>query len=155
MSFRRRKGSFPVPVMEEVDLMVIAQEIPLKKRFDFVSRIIWYVQWPSNQVLFTTFGVDTALTNGIQVKYINDLILPHPIRTNGEFSETAYDVRIDTDATGTKINQLTARLSFTKFTKDEVGLKIDAWRNLFLVVQDNLSGSSNSKIIATVEGWRI
>lgn len=144
-----------MPVLEEVDLMVTAQVIPLKKRFDWISRIIWTIVFPSATVLFTSFGVDAALTNGIQIKYINNLILPHGIKSNGEFSETSYDTRIDTDATGVKINYLVSRLSFTRFTKDRNGLRIDAWRNLFLVVQDDLSGSSNTHIIATVEGWRI
>lgn len=154
MSFRRRK-QFPVPVLEEVDLKVIVSVIPLKNRFDYISRIIWAVVFASNTVLYTSFGADPALTKGVQIKYIDNFLLPHGIKSNGEFSETSYDTRIDTDATGTKINYLTSRLSFTKFTKDGVGLKIDAWRNLFLVVQDDLSGSANTHIIATVEGWRI
>ena len=156
MSFLdRKKGRWPVPVMEEVNLKVIVSEIKLKKRFDFITRIIWFVQWPSATVLFSTFGVDAALTNGIQVKYLDQLILPHGIKTNAEFSETSYDVRIDSDATAPKINNLTARMSFFKFTRKAEGIKIDAWRNLSFLVQDNLSGSSNTHIIATVQGWRI
>ena len=152
--FDKARDRYPVPVIEEIDLKVTTREIPLTKSFKFVSRIIFHIEFATNTLEFTKFGIDTALTNGIQIKYLNELILPHGIHNNGEFSAIAYDTRIDTDATGTKINFLNSRFSFTRFTRDELGLKIDSRRQFFLVVQDDLSGSANTTIECYVEGWR-
>ena len=151
---RKRPKVTQFPVMEELNLMVTPKNVPLTKDFLYVKRIIFNIEWPSATVLFSTFGVDAALTNGLQVKYANHLILPHGITKNSEFSEFSYDVRIDTDATAPKINTLTARLSLWKFTKNGEGLRIDPDRELFVVVQDDLSGSSNTHIAANVQGWR-
>ncbi len=153
--FNRGKDKFPIPVVEEIDLKVTAGEISLKKDINCISRILFTIVFPTNTLLYTTFGVDAALTNGINIRYLKELLFDHGIRTNGEFMEFAYDINILTDATAVKINYLTARLSFFKFTKDDLGLKIDSRRKFFLVVGDNLSGSSNTRIIANVQGWRI
>ncbi len=154
MPRRTRPKVTQFPVMEEVNLMVTTQEILVSYDFLFVKRIIFNIQWPAATVLFSTFGVDAALTNGIQIKYADKLILPHGIRSNAEFGEFSYDVRIDTDATAPKINTLTSRLSIWKFTKNGEGLRIDPDRPLFVVVQDDLSGSSNTHIAANIQGWR-
>ena len=152
---RRRPKVTQFPVMEEIDLIKTVSKIRIRDDFLFVKRIIYNIQWPANQVLFSTFGVDAALTNGLQLEYNDHLLLPHGIKTNAEFGETMYDVRIDTDATGvTKLNSLTARLSIWKFTKNGEGLRIDPDRQLFLVVQDDLSGTSKTHNTANVQGWR-
>lgn len=152
--FDKARDRFPFPVVDELDLKVIAKDVPLKKSFDFISRIIWFVQFPTATILFTEFGVDAALTNGIQIKYLNQLILPHGIRNNAEFSKYSYDTRIDSDATAPKINYLSSRFSFTRFTRNMLGIKVDSRRQFFISVQDDLSGSSNTTISAMIEGWR-
>lgn len=140
--------------MEELDLMVSEQDVPLTQDFLYIKRIMFNVQWANATVLFSTFGVDAALTKGIQLKYMDKIILPHGIKNNAEFNEFAYDVRIDSDATAVKLNTLVARLSFWKYTENSKGLRIDPDRKFFVVVQDDLSGSSNIHIAANVQGWR-
>jgi hypothetical protein len=154
VSRRKRARVTQFPVMEELNLKVSEQDVPLTQDFLFVKRIVFNIQWPAATVLFSTFGVDAALTNGIQLKYANRLILPHGIKFNSEFGEFCYDTRIDTDATAPKINTLTARLSIWKFTKNGEGLRLDPDRKFFIVVQDDLSSSANTHITANVQGWR-
>lgn len=153
-SAKRRKVT-QFPVMEEIDLKVTVQEIPLTKDFLFVKRVIFNIQWAAVKELFSTFGVDAALTNGIQIKYAGHLLFPHGIRNNAEFGEYMYDLLVVTDETPvTALNSLVARFSFDRITKNGEGLRINPDRKFYLVVQDDLSGSANTHLVANVQGWR-
>lgn len=153
MSDRNKPRKLQFPVIEELNLRVTAQDVPLTKPFRFVKRIIFHIEFATNTLVFTAFGKETALAKGLQIKYANELLLPHGLQRNGDFSGVSYDTRIDTDATGTKINFLNSRFSFWKFTRNGEGLRITPDKQLSVVVQDDLS-SSNTLIEAYVQGWR-
>ena len=148
------QDAYPFPVIEEIDLDVVPQTLYLTKDFLFVSRVIWNIQWADPNPSWSEFGIDGALTNGLQIEYRGEFILPHGITTNGEFGETSYDVRLNQDFTAVKTNTLQSRLSFTRFTGDRLGLKIDTNKRFGIVVQDDLSGTGNTHVAANIEGWK-
>ena len=143
-----------IPVIEGIDLKVNISEIEVSKHFDFITRVIWHVQWQNPNPTWILFGGDAALTNGIQIKYIDDFVLDHGIIDNAHFGAVAYDTRLDQDLGGTKTNVLQSRLSFFRFTKDNRGLHLTNDKRFAIVVQDDLSSSGNDVIEVHVEGWR-
>lgn len=143
-----------MPVIESLDLKVTAQDVQITLPFRWITRIIFSIHWAAATLLFSTFGVDAALTIGLQILYDEQPLLPSPIKTNNGFSDYSYDTRIDSDATAVKLRHLVSRLSFFKFTKGVKGLFIDSEKRFSIKVQDDLSGSSNSVIKCMVEGWR-
>lgn len=142
------------PVIEEIELNVAAKVIEVEKHFDYISRVVWNIEWVEVAYNWTNFGVDAALTGGIQIKYANRHILPHGIRKNSDFGALAYDTKLIIDNAAAKNVLLQSRFSFTKFTKDMKGLHITNDKRFAIVVQDDLSGTSNSVIEVYVEGWK-
>lgn len=153
MSFEK-----PFPVIETLDLRVTAQEIETTKYFTYLSRIIFIIEWASNSTFFSQFGGDAALTNGLQLSYRDRLLLDptHTLKSINEFSHYMYDVRVDVDDTAvTKLRHMTGRLSFFKFTYDDLGLFISPDHKFRIIVQDDLSGSANTEILAILQGWQL
>lgn len=142
-----------MPVIEHLSLDVDgsagAIEVVPQKNYKRISRIIFHLEWLAAQIIFTNFMAGSALTNGLNLLYEGRELLNVPIKTITGFSEYAYDTRVTQDGSGTKVNQLVSRLSFTKFTNDQ-GLVIDSRRTFKFTVSDNLSGTA---IHVVVEGW--
>lgn len=143
-----------VPVIEILNLKVAAGTIRPTQPFTFLTRVIAHIDWASADISFAKFGVDTALTNGIQFTYIDHNMLPQPIKKLDDFTLYAYDTRIDSDTQTTPAHHMSSRLSFFKFTLEGKGLIISPFHRFAVIVQDNLSGSSNTAIELVLQGWR-
>jgi hypothetical protein len=141
-----------IPLIEVVDIRKTAQTLEIQKPFIFIERLIIYIKFASNTILFTTFGKEAALTNGIQLSYNDMDLLDEEWKDNSDFLLYAYDVRTDTDATGTKINILTSRFTFTKFTPN--GIYMEGSNKLEIKIGDDLS-SSNTEVKLVFEGWKV
>ena len=146
----------PTPVIDVLDLRVNIGEVRPNKTFRYLRRMMFSIIFPANSVLFSKFGADAALTNGIKMIYKGEAVAPIGLKDMFSFSRLAYDMRIDTDETAvTKLNMMTARFSMWKVTRDEMGFYMGAGTDFHFKVQDNLSGSANTSIVVILQGWRI
>lgn len=143
------------PIFEVLDLRVTAQTLSPTKPFQLISRLIWYIRFPLNNVLFSNFGADGALTNGIQLKYNEIELLDEPIQDLSDLPHYAYDFDLIQDATAvTKLNMAFSRWSFVKLGGNEFnGLVVGRDKKFEVIVNDDLSGSANTEIHCVVEGW--
>jgi len=78
-------------------------------------------------------------------------IIPYNIVSNLQFSQFAYDTRVDSDDRNPKDNILTSRLTFTKFCPD--GIVVSTDRPLDIHIYEDLSGLA-STVKITLEGFR-
>ena len=156
MAFKREQRDLTnaYPVIEEIDLMTTAKAIFLKKDFRFITRVIFNIEWTEVNYNWLKFGIDAALTNGIQLMYHGNFILPHGLVKNSDFGAIAYDTSLTIDNAAAKNALLQSRLSFFKFTHKGEGLRITNAKRFAIVVQDDLSGSLNNVIECYVQGWR-
>lgn len=143
------------PVFDELNLVVDISSVKPEKEFRFITRIMFGIQWAAAAISFAKFGADNVLAKGLQLKYGTELILPMGLISLNEFSDIAYDCRIDSDAQATPQHHMICRLSFFKIVGHSNGIWIGPNRQLSIEVQDDLSGTSNNKIHATFEGWLI
>lgn len=144
-----------VPVLDVLDLKVAAQTIKPEQTFTFLSRCIFQISWAAATKVFTQFGADAALTNGINLTYIKHEILPDTLKDMNSFSLYAYDTRVDTDTGAAPSHIMSSRFSFWKFTHDSRGLRLSPYREFGIVLKDDLSSSNNAIIKVVLEGWRL
>ena len=112
------------------------------------------VVFATNTPVWSGFGVDAALTKGIQINYFGKPLFPHSIKSNIDIIHFMKTAQMYTDSTGTKINIISGYLKFRDFTRDNRGLKITPERIFKIEVLDDLSGSSNTEITVHLFGWR-
>lgn len=152
--FDTKEDIYPFPVIEEIEFDVAAQEIEITKDFRYISRLIFKLRWASTAPNWALFGGDAALTNGLQIRYRGELILPHGIKNNTDFAGLSYDTQLEIDNAATKNCILYSRLSFTRFTNRRRGLRVDNNKRFAIVVQDDLSGTGNDVSEVYIEGWK-
>ena len=144
-------NSIKRPIIEVVNIKVVAQEIPLKKNFKRIHRVVTFLHWVAPLILFSDFMDNGgALTNGINFNYDGELMLSDPIKINSQFSKYAYDSETVIDGTGTKQIFLSSRLSFNKFIPG--GLAMGEGHSFSVILGDDLS-SLGIEATLTFEGW--
>lgn len=137
------------PVIQEFDCLTTAITHTIRSPFHYVERVIMDFRYETASESFLNFGVDAALTDPILIKY-DGKVLFEMICTAcmGKYS---YDVRDLEDDSATKFHTVHSRFSFNKFNID--GLRVHDSERLELVIQEDLSGSSNEALTFTFEGW--
>ena len=143
----------PIPVMAVIDFRKTAQKITVDKFFVYIHRVIWFIEQETNGIEFSKFANAAALTNGLQLLYDKIPLFDEPITTNGDFAKYAYDIDTKIDAAATKRTVLVSRLSFFKFTRNDLGLRMDGKHSLVLQINDDLS-AVGLQLKATFQGWR-
>lgn len=152
-----RGFSASIPVFETLDLLVDGSPavfVEVSSTFDFISRVIMTMRFPTSTLSYLEFGEDTALTNGFYMSYngttIGDL---DPVKNNGDFFRFGYDVAIASDAVATPNKILSARWSFNKWNPH--GLAMWDQEDFGFYVQDDMTALTTvSELKATVQGWR-
>lgn len=145
----------PIPVMDNLDLIVNISSVKPKVEFRYIARAIFGVGWAAAKVDHDLFGIDAILTKGLNIKYRGSLIFPSGIKSLNEFGDIAYDFKILSDSQATPNHHAIARLSFFKFTRNGLGLYVGKDSEFSIEVQDDLSGSSNTEVHVMLQGWRI
>lgn len=157
MSSRKivRNADKPQFISDILDLKVDVSRVKPTESFRYITRAIFFINWAAAQTVFTQFGVDAALTKGLQIRYGDKDILATGLKSINDFSALSYDTRVDADGSGTPNRHMVTRLSFFKVTRNQLGLFVGKDRDFAINVQDDLSSSSNSAISVMLQGWRI
>ncbi len=138
---------------DRLDCKVTAQEVPLDHGFIGISRAMFYIRWVTNAAQFAKFGDDAALTNGINFKYKGSTMFSDNIKDMSDIIGLAHDYIIDSDGAGTTVYHFSSRLTFEKFSPNNEALPIDAVTDFVVDINDDLSGSANTEIHVTIEGY--
>jgi hypothetical protein len=133
------------PVVEVLDLIIDGSGaggvfVNISKSFDFITQVIWSLDFDTNTLTMSNFADDTNLTNGINV-YYNDVSLIDNINitANAHFGHNAYDLSIIPSENNPKERLLNARWGFDRFSPDTGGLLINTQRTLSVHIQDDLT----------------
>ncbi len=111
------------------------------------------MEWVTIVAEFSKFGADVALTNGINIKYKDAPMFSEPIMDLADWIAVSQDYIIDSDGAGMTVHHFVSRLSFWKFSPNMKYLPLDDPSDIVVAVNDDLSGSANSKIHFTFEGF--
>lgn len=148
-----------VPIVEVVDLLfngTTPRFCNITRDFQWISRMIWALDFVSNQLLFTNFAGGSGLTNGVDVFSNGTSFLGDgEITMNHEFAHTSFDLIVLSDEAGTKNRILLARWSFNKFVPPNGIRHIDN-ASLQFLIQDDLTavGLAITDFTVTIEGFR-
>ncbi len=148
---------YRAPVIENVELNVdgsiTPQLINITKDFDYVARLIVHLHWLANFIFFDDFGSGSALANGSLVLY-DGVAFNSAVKSHEDFGKLSYDIVILTDERSPKSNRLLARLSFTRFIDNNLGLKIKDGHMLSFLIRDNITDQAD-EFSVLVEGWKL
>ncbi|MHA2220217.1 MAG: hypothetical protein ACXACY_30420, partial [Candidatus Hodarchaeales archaeon] len=140
-----KKYIFYEPIVEVLDLVINGSAsggvfVNISKNFEYVTEIIWSLDFDTNTLTMSDFAADSPLTNGINL-YYNDvsLIDNANITTNAIFGHNAYDLSIIPSENNPKERLLNARWAFEKFSPTTGGLLINDDRTLSVHIQDDLT----------------
>lgn len=144
------------PVIENVSLFLDGSINPilvnLTEPFEFVQRFVINVIWTKNTIIFDDFGtLGGGLINGTQFLYNGTIF--GTVNQIADFGTLSYNVRIDTDDSGVKMNHLYSRLSFFKIVDEKFGLDVRTFDFQFRVQDDNTAAVDDFFI--TVQGFRV
>lgn len=144
------------PVIETVSLFLDGSINPilvnLTEPFEYVKRFVINVIWTKNTIIFDDFGtLAGGLVNGTQFLFNNTVF--GTVNEIADFGTLSYDVRIDTDDSGVKMNHLYSRLSFFKIVDHQFGLDVRDFDFQFRVRDDNTAAVDDFFI--TVQGFRV
>lgn len=133
----RKKERPTEPLAEVMDIRVTPQDIPIKKPFVFVERVIPAFKWNASANDWDLFAGGPPLPKGIQMEYNSVPWFDLPITTNFHIILYSYDFNFSLDANATKNLVLVKRLSFDKFSPE--GFDLRDSNKLVVKVQDDLS----------------
>ena len=147
-----------IPVIDELNLYLDGSGTPilvnLTKSFDVISRVIWHLEWSSNDFFWNQFGNAAALINGSNIVYNSTDLLPMNLTENESFAKTAYDTSVLSDTRAPKLWHLFSRLTFWKFMPaDSMGLSLLNGETFQIHIQDDITAVCDDFSIV-VEGYR-
>lgn len=148
-----------IPIVEVIDLLfngTTPRLCNITRNFQWISRMVWTLDFVSNQLLFTNFAGGSGLTNGVDVLSNGSSFLGDgAITMNHEFAHTSFDLIVLSDEAGTKNRILLARWSFFKFVPPN-GIRHVDNTSLQFLIQDDLTaaGLAISEFTVTIEGFR-
>ena len=138
------------PHIQQFDGLVVPTTYSVDLPFHYVDRVIIDFRYETASESFVLFGVDAALTDGIQIKYNNTILFD--MKSTADLGEFSYDIADLEDDAATKFHTIHSRYSFNKFAPE--GLRVlHASDVLQLIIQEDLSGGGNDSLTFTFEGW--
>ena len=147
------------PVAEVLNLEVngtIPVLVNLTSNFQWVTRLVWALDFVSNQIMFTEFAGGPALTVGLQVLHDGSSILGNgEITKNHEFGHTSFDVKILSDEAGTKNRILLARWNIDAAVPPS-GIRYISNESFQFLISDDLTDPALfiTEFTVTVAGFR-
>lgn len=141
------------PVWDDLDLLVASGVLVASvKSFEFISRMIWNLDFKANTLNITKFGDDDALPYGLTLEYDGVALNDDPIKTNADFYQYGYDVAIANDEVGQKNRVLSARWTFEKYAPN--GLAMWGEQTFGIRANGDMTGlTSVSGFTATLQGY--
>lgn len=135
------ENQYRKPITETLDLHVDGSISPylvnLTKTYDYISRVIWELDFTDNTLDFGEFAGSTALTNGTVLLY-DGIGLNDPIKSIEDFAHHSYDLRVDTDDLSPEGRYVSCRFSFWKVVPP-YGLKMKDGHTFQVEINDNIS----------------
>lgn len=148
------------PVAEVVDIFVngtVPVLINLTSDFEWISRVVWNLDFVSNQIIFTNFAAGSPLTNGIQVLHDGESILGNgEITKNHEFGHASFDVKVLSDEAGTKNRILLARWNIDAIAPP-FGIRYISNESFQILISDDLTapGLGITEFTLSVGGFSV
>lgn len=148
------------PVAEVLDLLINGTTpvlINTTADFQWISGVVWALDFTSNQIMFTSFAAGPALGIGIQVLHDGTSILGNgEITKNHEFGHTSFDVKILSDEAGTKNRILLARWNIQRVVPPQ-GIRFISNESFQILISDDLTDPALAitDFTITVAGFRI
>lgn len=147
------------PVAEVINLLVDGSTpvlINLTLDFFWVARVVWTLDFVSNQLLFTGFAGGNALANGVQVLHDGVSILGNgAIKQNHEFGHASFDVKVLSDEAGTRNRMLLSRWGIDAVVPP-YGIRFISNESFQFLISDNLTvaGLAITDFTVSVGGFR-